>query len=652
MPHQRYKENEVLTPSLRVHPLAFLVVAGLLSTSAVAAEPAVRFFDSPDRLLITLGDTPLAEYVKSGDERTSRPFFRHLHAPTGEQVSINNPPREGEPDDHGGYHVGLYQAFGRMGKYDTWRFKNRVVFDGYAEPPVGGPGRGTFAVKNRYLQGQNPDDRTYCTEVVRYTILVRPQGTLLLWDSALRSDTEDLEFGDQEEMGLGIRVNAPMNVSENALNRETPRGRILNSRGDRNEREIRNQKQAEWCDYSGWIGGRFAGVQLMGHPENMHAPWWHARDYGVLVCNPFARNDLGGGEVSRIQVKKGETFRIRYGVLLHAGEREDSVDLAAAYADYKAVAAQEDVAIPEIRFQATDDGLLILRGDEPLARYVYGDERTTRPFFKEVHSPGAHQVSIHNPPKYEADRDHGALHPGLYQAFGDISGNDHWRMGSPVLHGGYVELPQGGVGKGSFGVLNLCLTRAGEVYATETARYTFLARPHGTLILWESTYHSATQDLVFGDQQELGMAIRVNALMNINAGTGGRIKNSRGQLNEKGENNTYGKPAEWCDYSGPVDGKFAGVCLMPHPDNFRMSRFHARGYGVLVANPFADRDFRSAFPKDERPFIKKNRTVVKKGEPFHLRWGILLHTGEKDGDVDLEAAYQDYLAILRERASH
>jgi hypothetical protein len=647
-------EKKFMTPLPRAVSVSLpaVLLLTMWTVSRAAAAPTVRFFDFPDRLVIALDDAPLGEYLKSGDERTSRPFFRHLHAPSGEQVSINNPPGEGEPDDHHGYHVGLFQAFGRMGKYDTWRCKNRVVFAGYAEAPTGGPGRGTFAVKNRYLRGRDPDDNAFCTEVVRYTILVRPQGTLLLWDSALRSDTEDLELGDQEEMGLVIRVNAPMNVAENALNRKGKRGRILNSRGDRNERGVRNQKQADWCDYSGWVGGRFAGVQLMAHPENMRAPWWHARDYGVLACNPFARKDLGGGEPSRIQVDRGETFRIRYGILLHAGERGDSVDLAATYTDYKAVSAQEDAAAPEIHFEKIGDGLLIRRGDEPLARYVYGDQRTTRPFFKEVHSPGGHQASMHNPPKYEADHDHGSVHPGLFQAFGDISGNDHWRMGSPVLHGGYIESPHGGPGRGSFGVLNHCLTRAGEIYATETARYTFLTRPQGTLILWESTFRSDTQDLVFGDQQELGMAIRVNALMNINAGTGGRILNSRGQLNEKGENNVYGKPAQWCDYSGPVDGKFVGVCLMPHPDNFRVSRFHARGYGVLVANPFAQRDFRGAFPKGVREYVEKNRTVVKKGEPFRLRWGILLHTGKKDGDVDLEAAYQDYLSIIQERVGY
>lgn len=628
--------------------LAFALICTASVRSLTAADPTaaiVAFEDRADRLVITLGGKPLAEYMKSGDDRTSRPFFRHVHAPDGRQVSINNPPGKGEPDDHHGYHVGLSQAFGRMGNFDTWRLKDRVLFAGYAQEPKGGPGKGTFAVKNRYLKGKDKDAPHFCTEVATFTILARPHNTLILWDSEFHADAQDIEFGDQEEMGLAIRVNAPMNVEENQLNHGKKQGRMLNSNGDLNEAGIRNGKQAEWCDYSGWVDDHFVGVQLMGHPDNFGRPWWHARDYGVLVCNPFARNDLGRGEKSRIQVKKGTKFRIRYGVSLHSGTKPmDVIGLNTAYEDYLEAASATSVGKgQQFRFEDATDGLVVFHGDEKVARYVHGDHRTTRPFFKEVHAPGGTQVSIDNPGKRPADHDHGALHPGLCQAFGDISGNDHWRMKSPVLHAGYVQKPKGGPNKGSFGVLNLLLTSDGEVYATETVHYTFLARPEGTLILWDSTIRSDSQELVFGDQQEMGMAIRVHALMNINAKKGGRILNSRGQLNERGENNVYGKPAEWCDYSGPMDGKFVGVCLMPHPENFRVSRFHARGYGVLVANPFAQVDFRSAFSPEERKKLEKNRTAIPRGKPFRQRWGILLHSGNSDGDVDLSAAYEDYL---------
>jgi len=49
------------------------------------------------------------------------------------------------------------------------------------------------------------------------------------------------------------------------------------------------------------------------------------------VANPFGRHAFGKGEKSQVIVKRGESFRLRFGILIHAGAREDSVDLQRAY---------------------------------------------------------------------------------------------------------------------------------------------------------------------------------------------------------------------------------------------------------------------------------------------------------------------------------
>jgi hypothetical protein len=50
--------------------------------------------------------------------------------------------------------------------------------------------------------------------------------------------------------------------------------------------------------------------------------------------------------------------------------------------------------------------------------------------------------------------------------------------------------------------------------------------------------------------------------------------------------NTWGQPAEWCDYSGSVDGRQIRLTLMTDPANFRPAWWHNRDYGLMVANPF------------------------------------------------------------------
>jgi hypothetical protein len=112
-------------------------------------------------------------------------------------------------------------------------------------------------------------------------------------------------------MGLGVRVATPISVKGG--------GTITSSDGLKNERQVWG-KPADWCDYRGKVDGRVAGVLLMPDPGNFRRSWFHARDYGLLVANPFGKNAFTRGEKSRVVVKKGETFRLRFGVLVYSGE--------------------------------------------------------------------------------------------------------------------------------------------------------------------------------------------------------------------------------------------------------------------------------------------------------------------------------------------
>ena len=123
-------------------------------------------------------------------------------------------------------------------------------------------------------------------------------------------------------MGFGVRVATPITVKNG--------GRILNADGLKNESEAWG-KQSDWCDYSGVIDGRWAGVTLMPSPANFRRSWFHARDYGLLVANPFGRNAFTNGEKSRVDVRKPNALRIRFGILLHSSEDESRMDLDAAY---------------------------------------------------------------------------------------------------------------------------------------------------------------------------------------------------------------------------------------------------------------------------------------------------------------------------------
>ena len=59
------------------------------------------------------------------------------------------------------------------------------------------------------------------------------------------------------------------------------------------------------------------GITIFPAPLNAHACWWHNRDYGVYVANPFGKR--AGHVDGKLAVKKGESLRLRFHVLFHEG---------------------------------------------------------------------------------------------------------------------------------------------------------------------------------------------------------------------------------------------------------------------------------------------------------------------------------------------
>jgi len=300
----------------------------LAPLNLVAAERRITFEHRNDELLIRADRRPLATYVYR-DAQILRPYFKDVHAPGGIQVTRRHPPKEGaDPVDHATMHPGLWLAFGDLSGADFWRNKARVEHVAFVQPPTAEGDQGAFAVRNRYVAEGSVLGEETCV----YTFLVRPPGYLILWDSTFQSNESGFYFGDQEEMGLGVRVATPMMVKPYAGSGHRP-GRILNDRGGRDEKETWG-RQAAWCDYSGWVDGQSVGLTVMPHPANDRPCRWHTRDYGLMTANPFGQAVFQQGPARKTEVRPGQPYRLRFGVLIHSSDREDDARLDAAYQDY------------------------------------------------------------------------------------------------------------------------------------------------------------------------------------------------------------------------------------------------------------------------------------------------------------------------------
>lgn len=299
-----------------------------------------------------------------------------------------------------------------------------------------------------------------------------------------------------------------------------------------------------------------------------------------------------------------------------------------------------------VEFDRDEQGQMqILVGDEQFATYVWQNDEIPRPYFANIQAPGGKQVTRSHPPDPEADvADHPAFHPGLWLTFGDLSGSDYWRNKANTE---YVEDSLRTTSRENAGQFQARFQYRDqqdpqEVVCQELFRCRIVPRNSSTLLVWDSTF-TGDEPFHFGDQEEMGLGVRVNTRLRsedrqrgtIAPGTG-KIEDAKGRING---DQVWGTASRWCDYSGTIDGKHVGVTLFCHPDNPRPSWFHARDYGLLVANLFG----REAFDHGE-----PSRIEVAPGEEFRLRYGLLFYALAEGESPDFAAVYQDYLQQAKE----
>lgn len=144
------------------------------------------------------------------------------------------------------------------------------------------------------------------------------KGHLIVLDIDLEASVCPLTFGDTKEGSMGVRVSDE--IQSKAKN---PTAALTNSSGRRDEKEVWGML-ADWCDYSGEIGGKHAGIAVFDAPANPSRAAWHSRGYGLVAANPFGRAVAGfparKGASDLVKLAKGAHLKLRYAMFLHAGD--------------------------------------------------------------------------------------------------------------------------------------------------------------------------------------------------------------------------------------------------------------------------------------------------------------------------------------------
>lgn len=287
-------------------------------------------------------------------------------------------------------------------------------------------------------------------------------------------------------------------------------------------------------------------------------------------------------------------------------------------------------SLPAATFTTTQlpDRLVITHITKPVAHFVFADTNILRPYFAHVHTPDGIQVTRHHPPIAGVDPvDHPTMHPGIWLAFGNVSGQDFWRNKATIRHNKFTASPETTKGQLTFATESTLIATNGNVLGKLDSTFALNPDRDGYFISWKASFTPLTDDFTFGDQEEMGFGIRVATPLSEK--NGGSVNNSDGI---SGAKNTWGRPAAWCDYSGVLSNRHVGITVLTSPQNFRPSWMHSRDYGLIVANPFGQK----AFTKTGEP----SSIPVKRSEKLTLHFAAYIHSSPTNEPPDLVAAFK------------
>ena len=288
-----------------------------------------------------------------------------------------------------------------------------------------------------------------------------------------------------------------------------------------------------------------------------------------------------------------------------------------------------------VQLKEEADTITVTLNDRHFTTFRYATSHNIgqfRPYFFPVFGPKGREVTRGETSDISKDHVH---HRSLYVAYGEVNDVDLWGEGSNsgrVVHQGFTQ-KQGGAVVGRLYTQNSWQTQGGEVLMTDKQNFRIYNLPEDAAILdLDLSFIASVGDVHFGDTKEGGIiSIRVHPSMN--ASDGGKIENAFGGINEA---ETWGKRANWCDYSGVVDGTPVGIAVFDHIVNPRYPTYwHVRNYGLMGSNIFGGGTF-------ERDPSKDGAYTLKQGEEMHFRFRVLIHAG--DANVGKVAQkYHDFI---------
>lgn len=259
----------------------------------------------------------------------------------------------------------------------------------------------------------------------------------------------------------------------------------------------------------------------------------------------------------------------------------------------------------KITAEKVGDKIEFREGENLITSYILS-EFEKYPFFFPVNGPSkANVTSMRN-----------ALYPhhsSLFFGCDKVNGGNYWQEG---LEQGQIislraDILESGAEKAT--IENECIwRRPGADAPIKDKRTISVSAPSSdkyqidfeiTMEMLMDVTIQKTNHSLFSGRMDMDLSVR----------NGGTLVNAEG---ESGEKETFGKPSAWMDYHGDRMGKTEGMAILQHPSNdWYPAPWFTRDYGFFSPTPMY-------WPENGE------NIVLKKGEEIHLRYRVIIHTGD------------------------
>jgi len=271
---------------------------------------------------------------------------------------------------------------------------------------------------------------------------------------------------------------------------------------------------------------------------------------------------------------------------------------------------------------------------QPFTDFWYSGPAITKPFLWPLRAASGTYVTrvwpMEDVPEEDGTTKDHKHQRGVWFAHESVNGIDFWNNEASYTtpnRGRIVFRKLGpiryGTGGGKLAATFEWLGPKGELLLREDRVMTFYPGPDLRIVDFDITL-TAIPEVTFGDKKDGLFGIRLRPALQEDTGTG-HITNAEGATGEKA---VWGKPSEWCDYSGKVGDEALGVAIFDHPDNPRHPpRWHARAYGLFAENPFG----LAAFTDDSS---LDGSLALAPGHSLRFRYRVIIHSGDvKSADI-------------------